>query len=151
MARKHSRSRSSNRRASRSNPSASDGLIVAGVALGTAGLVLWWASRGQEAAAATLPADSSLPTAPTPARPLSQNPRSGGRAVPVGTAVLRARFHLRPAVSLAANGPTFPARTRVSLLDRMGLRRGRSTLWRVRVADGREGYVFVNPEEIQLQ
>lgn len=125
MARKH-RNRPSDRR---SNPGASDGFLVAGVALGTAGLVLWWATRSSEAEATT------LPTAPSPAR--------------VRTAVLGERFRLRPSATVASVGTVYPATTRVVLLEETRLRRGRGTLWRVRVPNGREGFAFVLPEEIQ--
>lgn len=123
------RSRNRSRNRSRANPSASDGLLVAGVALGTAGLVLWWATRSSEAEATT------LPTAPSPAR--------------VRTAVLGERFRLRPSATVASVGTVYPATTRVVLLEDTRVRRGRGTLWRVRVPNGREGFAFVLPEEIQ--
>lgn len=129
------RSRNRSRNRSRANPSASDGLLVAGVALGTAGLVLWWASRSSEAEAASPPQTSQLPTAPSPAR--------------VRTAVLGERFRLRPTATTASVGTVYPATTRVVLLEDTRVRRGRGTLWRVRVPNGREGFAFVLPEEIQ--
>lgn len=144
MARRPSHHRTPSRRrhgnASRSNPSAAayDGLLVAGVALGTAGAVLWWASRDSDAQAAT------LPTAPSPAPQPAARPPQGPR-----TAVIGERFHLRPTATAASMGPVLPATTRVTLLEQTRLRRSRATLWRVRLANGQQGYAFVLPEEIR--
>lgn len=139
---RHSNRRRSNRaRNARANPSLDDGLIVAGAALGAAGLVFWyWGSRGADS--------STLPTAPSPPRtepiPTQAPPSSGSRS-----AVLSERSHLRPSASTAPVGPVLAPGTRVVLLERTTTRRGQATLWRVRVPDGRIGFAFVLPEEIR--
>lgn len=64
------------------------------------------------------------------------------------TAVKITSFHLRPTAVDASVGVELPAGTRLTLVEQGSLRRDTATMWKVRTAQGSEGWTYVLPSEI---